>query len=469
MALFLSELTHAVRTLRRHPAFLVTGAGTLALGICANVTVFSMVNGVLLRPMPFGDRTDRVMALHSTHRLQAEDWDNSGVSSPDLLDVRRDTRSFEQVGGYVVRNFTVVSANGVERLTGVSLTPDLFPMLGIEPALGRTFTPADAAAPSGFETAVILTHGLWQSHYGGDPDIIGRAVIINDRTWTVVGVMPPGFRFPHLAQLYAPLFLDGGGWRTIRNVSGIALLKPGTSQQQAQADVDAVAARMESAFPNTNRGYGMRVLTFRDSRVAPQTAVAMGALMTAVVFVLLIACANLANLLFVRGAARQRDMAIRAAMGASRARLMGHVLAESAIVAAAGTAIGLFGALWWIRVIPSAWPEEFPYWLRLDPDVRIVAFSIGLTVFTTLAVGLLPAIRVSRPRVTNPLSHGGRTASLGRSSHRVQQGLAIGQVALSLALLVGAHLMIRSFLSLQRADLGFDERPLLSTASTRDG
>ena len=220
------------------------------------------------------------------------------------MDVRRDTRSFEHLGGYVVRNFTVVAANGAERLTGVSVTPNLFPMLGIEPALGRTFTPADAAAPSGFETAVILTHGIWQSHYGGDPDIIGRAVIINDRAWTVVGVMPPGFRFPHLAQLYAPLFLDAGGARTIRTVSGIALLKPGTTRQQAQADVDAVAARLESAFLTTNRGYGMRVLTFRDSQVAPQTRIAMGALMTAVVFVLLIACANLANLLFVRGAAR---------------------------------------------------------------------------------------------------------------------------------------------------------------------
>jgi putative ABC transport system permease protein len=462
MAMFLSELANAVRTLQRHPAFFVTAAGTLAIGICANVTVFSMVNGVLLRPMPFGERTDRVVALHSTHHLQAEDLDNSGVSSADLLDVRRETRSFEHVGGYSVRNFTVASGNGAERLMGVSVTPDLFPMLGIEPALGRTFTSADAAAPSGFETAVILTHGVWQSHYGGDPNIIGRAVIINDRAWTVVGVMPPGFRFPQRAQLYAPLFLDAESARTIRTVSGIALMKPAITRQQAQAEVDGVAARLESAFPTTNRGYGIRVVTFRDSQVAPQSRIAMSALMTAVVFVLLIACANLANLLFVRGTARQRDMAIRAAMGASRSRLMGHVLAESAIVTAAGTAVGVSGALWCIRVIPSAWPEEFPYWLRLDPDVRMVAFTIGLTVFTTLAVGLLPAVRVSRPRVTGPLSHGGRAASLGRSSHRVQQGLAIGQVALCLALLVGAHLMIRSFLSLQRADLGFDERPLLS-------
>jgi putative ABC transport system permease protein len=456
------ELTYAARSLRRYPGFLVAAAGTLAIGICANVTVFSMVNGVLLRPMPFGDRSERVMAVHSTHRLQPEDWDNSGLSAPDLLDVRRETRSFEQVGGYIVRNFTLASANGTERLMGLSVTPDLFQMLGVEPALGRTFTPADAL-PSGPETSVIiLTHGVWQSHYGGDPDIIGRALIINDRAQTVVGVMPPGFRFPHLAQLYAPLALESVTARTIRTVSGVALLKPGITRQQAQADVDGVAAGLEAAFPATNRGYGIRVLTFRDSQVDPQARIAMGALMTAVVFVLLIACANLANLLFVRGAAQQHDMAIRAAMGASRARLMGQVLAESAIVVAAGTALGVVGALWWIRVIPSTWPEEFPYWLRLDPDVRIAAFTAGLMVLTTLGVGLLPAIRVSRPRVAERLAAGGRTSSLGRSSHRLQQGLAMGQVALCLALLVGAHLMIRSFLSLQRADLGFDERPLLS-------
>jgi len=461
MALFAPELAGALRSLRQHPGFLLTAAGTLAIGICANVTVFSMVNGVLLRPMPFGERTDRVMTLHSTHRLQAEDLDDSGVSSADLLDVRGETRSFEEVGGYVVRNFTIASASDTERLTGLSVTPNLFSMLGIEPALGRTFTPADAAAV-GLESSVILTHGVWQNHYGGDANIIGRVVIINDRPQTVVGVMPPGFRFPQRAQLYAPLVLEGDSARTIRNVSGIALLKPGVTRQQAQADVDSVAARLESAFPTTNRGYGIRVLTFRDSQVAPQTRIAMGALMTAVVFVLLIACANLANLLFIRGAARQRDMAIRAAMGATRARLIGHVFAESAIIAGAGTAVGLSGALWCIGFLPSVWPEEFPYWLRLDPDVRMVAFTIGLTIFTTLAVGLLPAIRMSGPSVTDQLSHGGRTSSLGRSSHRVQRALAVGQVALCLALLVGAHLMIRSFLSLQRANLGFDERPLLS-------
>ena len=202
------ELAYAVRSLRQHPGFLLTAAGTLAIGICANVTVFSMVNGVLLRPMPFGERIDRVMTLRSTHRLQAEDWDNSGVSSADLLDVRRETRSFDQVGGYVVRNFTIASANDTERLTGLSVTPNLFSMLGIEPALGRTFTPADAAAV-GLESSVILTHGVWQSHYGADPNIIGRAVIINDRPQAVVGVMPPGFRFPHDAQLYAPLGARG--------------------------------------------------------------------------------------------------------------------------------------------------------------------------------------------------------------------------------------------------------------------
>jgi putative ABC transport system permease protein len=226
--------------------------------------------------------------------------------------------------------------------------------------------------------------------------------------------------------------------------------------------VAAVAARLEAGYPDTNRGYGMRVLRFRDAHVGRNDRAFSATLMAAVGFVLLIACANLANLLLVRGAARQREMAVRAAMGAGRARLIWAVLSESTVLAITGSVIGAFAALWMVDYLRGLWPEEFPYWLRFDVDGRIVLFTIVLTGLTTVVIGLLPALRASRPDVVGDLKEGGRGVTLGRSAQRVQGVLAAAQLALCLALLVGANLMIRSFLSLQRADLGFDDAPLLT-------
>ncbi|MET0168523.1 MAG: ABC transporter permease, partial [Vicinamibacterales bacterium] len=222
MPTYFQDLSQAIRGLRRRPGFLVGALVTLALGIGANVTVFSLVNALLLRPLPFGDRSDRVVTLHSTHRLQPEDWGDSDLSYPDFVDVRRESQSFEDVAGFLGRNFTVTSASDAERLLGVSVTPELFPMLGVDPILGRHFT-ADEAAPPGLESVVILTHGLWQRRFGGDPSIVGQGVIINDRARTVIGVMPPGFKFPERSELYTPLRLDPPA-RADRNVSVVAVL-----------------------------------------------------------------------------------------------------------------------------------------------------------------------------------------------------------------------------------------------------
>ena len=460
MPTFFQDFAHAIRGLRRRPGFLFAALITLSLGIGANVTVFSLVNALLLRPLPFGDRSDRVVTLHSTHRLQPEDWNDSELSYPDLMDVRQQARSFEGISGFLGRNFTVTSETDAERLFGLSVTPGMFSLLGTVPMLGRDFAPEEAAEP-GLESVVILTHGLWQRRFGGDPAIIGRGVIINERARTVVGVLPPGFKFPERSELYMPLRLERPA-RADRNVSAVAVLKPGISIQQAQSDVEAIAGRLEAAYPESNRGYGLRVLSFRDSQVGRDDRLVTGTLMAAVGFVLLIACANLANLLLVRGAARHREIAIRAAMGASRGRLMWGLLSESAVLAIAGTVMGTLGAVWMVDFIRASWPEELPFWVRLDVDGRIVFFTIGLTLFTTIAVGLLPALRASRPHVADDLKEGSRGISLGRSAQRTQTTLAVAQVALCLALLVGANLMIRSFLSLQGADLGFDDRQLLT-------
>jgi putative ABC transport system permease protein len=455
------DLVYALRSLRKRPGFTTAALVTLTVGIGANVTVFTIVNAMLFRPLPFGERSDRVVTVHSTHRLQAEDWGwgDSELSYPDLIDLRAAT-SFEGLAGYLPRNFTLTDVADAERVQGGSVTPDLFKVLGVEPMLGRWFVPEEAAPP-GLESSVILTHGLWQRRYGGDPAIVGRAVVINDRARTVVGVMPPNFKFPERDELYLPL-----GWpespRSARNINVVGALAPGVSLQAAQSELDALAARLAETYPDTNRGFGIRVLQFRESQIGGDERALSLALMAAVGFVLLIACANLANLFLVRGAARQREVAVRAAMGASRSRLLSHVLAESLVLALAGAALGLLLSQWSLDFIRQSFPEELPFWLRFEPDIRVVFFATGIAIFTALATGLLPALRAARASVIGDLKDSSRGVSLGPSAQRVQSGLAIVQVALCLALLVGANLMIRSFLALQNADLGFDHRPLVT-------
>jgi putative ABC transport system permease protein len=461
MTTWLQDVSHAFRNLRKRPGFAAAALATITVGIGANVTVFTIVNAMLLRPLPFGDRSHRVVLVYSTHRMQPEDWGwgDSALSYRDLLDLRG-ASSFDGLAGYLSRNFTLTGEDGAERVQGGSVTPDLFAVLGIEPILGRSFVPEDAAPP-GLETAVILTHGLWQRRYGADAAIIGRSIIINDRARTVVGVMPLHFKFPERDELYLPLRWDEAP-RSMRSVNVVGVIKRGLSIEQAQAELTTIAARLADQYPDTNRGFGVRVMRFRESQVGADERGLSFALMGAVAFVLLIACANLANLLLVRGAARQREMAVRAAMGASRAQLMSCVLGETLVLSVLGPAAGLLASQWSLDFIRQSFPEELPYWLRFDLDLRIVVFALGAALFTAVSTGLLAAIRAARASVATDLKDASRGISLGRTAQRVQGVLAAAQVALCLALLVGAHLMIRSFLALQSADLGFDHRPLLT-------
>jgi predicted permease len=456
------DISRAVRSLASQPAFAAGAIATLALGIAANVTVFSMVNAILLRPLPFGDRSDRVVTVHSAHRAQPEDWGwgESALSYPEFRDLQESARSFDALGAYMARNITLAGEDSAERVRGGSVTPGLFDLLGVRPMLGRGFLPEEGRAP-GLETVVMLTHGLWQRRYGGDPGIVGRAILVDGRARTVVGVMPPGFRFPERDDIYLPLRWDEAP-RGARSVDVIGLLADGVTVDQAQRELDAMAARFEEAYPDTNRGRGLRVLRFRDSQVGSLERGVSAALMASVGFVLLIACANLANLLFVRGAARQREAAVRAALGATRWRLVTAMLSETLVLSVAGAALGLLAAQWAVDLIWRSFPEELPYWIRFEVDARAAMFAAGLALFTTLATGMAPALRASRRDVLGDLKEGGRGTSLGRGAQRLQSALAVVQVALCLALLVGASLMIRSFLALQGADLGFDDRPLLS-------
>lgn len=461
----LRDLVHAWRGLRQSPVFLVAALATIAIGIGANVTIFSIVNGVSLRPMPFGDRTDRLVTIHPTHRLATEepDWGDSEISYRDLADYRG-AGSVEGLGGYMVRNFVLTGdSSSAERVVGGSVTPELFPLLGVDPFLGRHFLPEEAQPP-GLETSVMLSHSLWQRRYNADPAIIGKTIIINDGARTVVGVLPPRFQFPVRDQLYMPLRWDESP-RSARNINAVALMRPGASVEQARSEIAAIAKRLEESYPETNRGYGVQVVPIRNSYVGAEESRIFIVLLSAVGFVLLIVCANLANLMLVRGAARQRELAVRSAMGASHGRLVWSALSESLLLAIPGAGIGLLASQWALDAVFRLLSEDLPYWVTFEVDVRVALFTVGAAIFTAIAVGLIPSIRAAKPDLINDLKEAGRGASLGRAGQRLQATLAVAQVALCFALLIGANLMVRSFIAMQTADLGFDHRPLLSARS----
>jgi putative ABC transport system permease protein len=461
------DFRFSVRALSRSPRFVLVVLATLTLGIGANVAAFSLVDALLLRPLPFGSRGDRVVALHSVHEQQARAL--GGVSYPDLLDLQARLRSFEGVAGLVRVNFTLSTEREADRLVGCYVTPELLRMLDVAPILGRHFTVEDAAPP-GLETTVMLTHALWQSRFGGDVSIVGRAVTINDRPHTVVGVMPPGFRFPDRAELYLPLRLavENTG-RSTRTFAAIGVLKPDVTIAAARAEVDAVSASLALEYPDSNRGYGIRVLSFRDSQVPRDVRAITTALMGSVAFVLLIVCANVGTLFLLRNAARRRELAVRSAMGATFRRLTVLVLGEVLVLTAAGAGLGAAAAAWAIRYARASWSEQLPYWVQLEPDQRTLWFVVAASGITAAAIGSFAVFGAARQNLSATLAENAGRISLSRGTERTQAGLAAAQIALSLALLVGAHLLIGSVLVLQKADLGFSSDRFLAARINLSG
>jgi predicted permease len=455
----LKDTRDALRALLRRPGFTIAALLTLAVGIGANAAVFTMVDALMLAPLPFGDRSDRVVSLHSTHPTQPQDWEDSRVSFADYEDVRAASRLLEDVGAYVSRGFTLTADGQAERIQGGSVTPNLFPLLRAQPLLGRQFLPEEAAQP-GFEPVVMLSHGLWQRRFGGDPGIVGRAIHVNQRALTVIGVMPEGFRFPERDQLWLPYGRDDGP-RDRRFLIAVGVLRPGVTVAQLQDELDGLAATLAQRHPDTNRAWGLHALPYRELLFDQGGRLAVGSLMAAVAFVLVIGCANLANLLLARGVSRQREIAVRTAVGASRGRIVRLVLLESLLLAAAGAALGAWLGEAALRATVASWPEELPYWIRFQMSGRVVAFLAFVSLLTASAFGLLPALRLSRPDLVSALKEEGRTTG-SSGDRRLQSWLVAGQVALCLALLVGANLMIRSFLEMQAADAGFDESGMVS-------
>lgn len=463
----IQDVRIAFRSLAKARAFTVAALLTLGLGIGANTVVFSLVNALLLRPLPFGEATDRIVSIHSIHPTQfPEGWDDADVSYADLNDIARESVLLEDVAGYLGRGFTLYEED-VVRIRGGSVTPNLFDLLGVEPILGRSFREEEGALP-GFESVAILSYGLWQSRFGGDPAIVGKTVRVNERELEVVGIMPPRFRFPEIDDLWVPYDPGEGTGRADRFLHGVARLREGASVAELRAELDAIAEGVSRRYPETNRGWGLHALAYRELVVAPRTRLVAESLLGAVGLVLLIGCANLASLLLARGAERQREFSLRAALGAGRGALLRQLLAEAILLGVLGGILGTLFALWGIDALVASFPEEQPYWFQVGIDARVVVFIVAVSLAASFLFGLLPALRVTGVDLLAALGSG-RDSSSARRSTRGQFFLVASQVAASLGLLVGAGLMFQSFLVLASADAGFDQRPLLTLRALLSG
>ena len=452
------DITYAIRNLWKRPGFTLIAVLTLALGIGANTAIFSAINALLLKPLPFPE-LDRVVAIWD----KSATVDRNEVAFGNYLDWRAQSQSYEQLALYRWWSANLTGIDSPERIQGFLVTANFFDALGMKPIMGRNFLP-DENQP-GKEAVAIITHSLWQRRFGADPNIVNKTITINSVVRTVVGVMPERFNFPKGSEVYAPLAMTPELMKNRMSHSYyvIGRLKPGVSIESSQAELDNVTARLEQQYPEANKGWGATVYPILADTVR-QYNTALWIMMGAVGFVLLIACANVANLMLARASGRQREIALRAALGASRWRIVRQLLTESVIVALLGGVFGILVAFWGIDALRASNPGEAerfaPGWYQLGLNFTVLAFTLGLSLFSGIVFGLAPALQASRPNLNDSLKEGSRQAS-GRS-HGLRSSLVVFEVALSLVLLVGAGLLARSFLSLLRINPGFNPENVLT-------
>jgi predicted permease len=455
------DLRFAVRMLAKTPGLIAVAVLCIALGIGTNVTAFSVVSAVLLRPFPYAE-PDRLVYVKTANLRK--DIQEGQLSYLEYKDLRSGVRSFSQAEAYGSRSLAVATGEGEpERISGVAVSAGLLPLLGETPALGRNFR-AEEDRP-GAPPVVLLGHDLWMRRFAGDPRIVGKTVMINSTAHTVVGVMKPRFAFPENQEAWVPLApLVDKDLRTDRRYEVMARLAPGVSIERAAAETGAFAKRQETIHPETNKGWGTRVLTLRDEAFDEETHILVLTILGAVIFVLLIACSNVANLFLARATARQREVAIRVAFGAGRGRIVRQLLTESLLVALAGGALGILFGHWGIRWMVASMPPEStpPYWLRFEIDVRVLVYTLAVTALTGLLFGLAPALQAAQPDLHGTLKEGGRGAGGSVRRNRLRSGLVVAEIALALTLLVVTALFLRSFLKLENGQAGFDTAHLLT-------
>jgi putative ABC transport system permease protein len=455
------DLRFAVRMLAKNPGFTAVAVLCIALGIATNVTAFSVVSAVLLRPFPYAE-PERLLLIQGVNPEQELDY--TGVSYLDYKDFRAGARSFSQVGAYATRSLVVSVPEGEpERISGVGVSANLFPLLGERPALGRHFR-EDEDRP-GAQPVVLLGHDLWMRLFQGDPGIVGKSVMINSAAHTVVGVMPPRFGFPGKQEAWvavSPLVHEEA--RNFRGLFVLARLAPGVSRERAASEVSTIAQRLAKVYPDMNLGWGATVRTLREDFVDNGMQVVVLTILGAVIVILLIACANVANLFLARATARQREVAVRVAFGAGRWRIVRQLLTESLLVALLGGVLGLVLGDWGIRWMEASIPAESlpPHWMRFGIDWRVLLYALAATVSTGLLFGLAPALQAAQPDLNGTLKEGGRGAGGSVRRNRLRSGLVVAEIALALTLLVVTSLFLRSFAKLQTGDPGFSTAHLLS-------
>ena len=447
MGTLLKDLRYGIRSLAKNPAFTAIALITLALGIGANTAIFSVVNAVLLRPLPYDDPA-RIVWLWDTQPQLA----TTPTSLPDFLGWKEQNRSFDRLAAFQGGNMFVDAGDATTDTRVGLVTPDLFSVFRVSPVLGRTFTDEETL-PGRFRVAV-LSHSMWQSRFGSDPNVSGRTIQLNGAAYTIIGVMPAGFSYPDRAELWRPLPIDPAKLDPGPHyLNVVGRLKPDITLAQAQADMSTIAARLSQQYKEKNAGHGVRLEPLTKV-VVGDVGLALYVLLGAVGFVLLIACANLANLMLARVGTRQKEIAVRTALGASRIRIVRQLLTESIMLAIVGGGAGLLLAIWAVRWIVSLSGDTIPRVQEISVDPRVAGFTLLVSVVTGVLFGLAPAIQVSRPDLTDALKESGRSTA-GLRRNRLRSALVISEVALSLVLLVGAGLMIRSFAKLNQVDPGF--------------
>jgi putative ABC transport system permease protein len=445
------DLRYALRRLSAAPMFTAIAVLTLAIGIGANAAIFTVVNAVVLQPLPYAE-PDRLVGVFHSGQGSGE---LAVMSPPNFLDARRLNRSLEDMAGIDESGFTLTGAGDPVRLEGASVSAGFFELLRVRPILGRTFR-ADENE-SGKHKVALLSHGLWVRRFGGESGVVGRSINIDGTPFTVVGVMPAGFSYPETRDLWVPLEYDErfrvsnrGAWY----LQVVGRLKPGVSAEAASADVAAIAVELARQFPKSNTDLSMAVAPLHGW-IVDRSRTALLLLLGAVGFVLLIACANVANLTLARAATREGELAVRAALGARRGRLVRQLLTESAVLAVAGGILGLLVAAWGSDALVRLEPDGVPRLTEVAVNPQVMAFTAVVSMLTGLLVGSLPAWQITRGALVGALREGGRGALTGRRGTRMRHGLVVAEMALAVVLLAGAGLLINSFIRLQHVNPGF--------------
>ena len=466
MNTLLQDIRFGFRMLLKSPSVSIVATIALALGIGANTAIFSVVNAVLLQPLPFPD-PESLVAIFETDNQRGQV--RGSHSYPNFFDLRSQNTTFERVASYTSGDFIMTGRGEPARLQGAVVTADLFPLLGVQPMLGRTFLP-DEDKPSTTGRVAILSHALFQKRFGSDQSILNQAITLDGRSFTVVGVMPPSFEFPiqnDPIELWTTIAGHASGSDPVTGQRGahflrvVGRLKPGVTPEAAQADLTAIAARLEQQYPDENTRKGLRLESALASLVG-DIRPALLILLGAVACVLLIACANVANLLLARATSRHKEMAVRTAMGASRARVVRQLLTESIMLSLLGGAVGLLLAVWWSDLLIALGKEDIPRAVQVGIDWRVLGFTLGVSLLTGLIFGLAPAFHSAKTELVETLKDGGRGSTEGSRRNRIRNVLVVAELAMAVVLLVGAGLLIQSLWRLQKVNSGLRPENLLT-------